>query len=128
MLLANIVEGSPASQYLILTTGCIRTLPPGWIAVVLKECQPMFLVLTTLLRLFPTGRCRAGGTGPRSLRSAGYWSAGHLERGVLVAAGHDVRIRPAATWLTAPGALRVLDVAVIAGTLASWTAWLAIHY
>ena len=58
MLLAIIiVEGSPASQYLILD---YRTrhgmLPLGWVAVVLQECWPMFLVLTSLLLwLFPDG-------------------------------------------------------------------------
>ena len=36
-------------------------LPLGWVAVVLKECWPMFLVLITLLLwLFPDGTLPAG--------------------------------------------------------------------
>ncbi len=63
MLLAIIiVEGSPASQYLILDYRTRHgTLPLGWVAVVLQECWPMFLVLTSLLLwLFPDGTLPKG--------------------------------------------------------------------
>ena len=55
-----IVEISPTSQYLILDYRTHRgALPLGWLAVVLQECWPMFLVLISLLLwLFPNGtRC-----------------------------------------------------------------------
>jgi hypothetical protein len=49
-------------------------------------------------------------------------------RGVLIAAGGDVRIQANGDLANqGPGALRVLSVVVIVGTLASWTAWLAIQ-
>ena len=134
MLLAIIiVEGSPASQYLILDYRMHHgTLPLGWIAVVLKECWPMFLVLTTLLLwLFPDGTLPAGRWHrPAAVAAVGWLLVGLAtsSRGVLVAAGHDVRIQASGDLANPlPGALRVLDVVVIAGTLASWTAWLAIQ-
>jgi hypothetical protein len=47
---------------------------------------------------------------------------------VLVAAGHDVRIQASGDLPNPlPGTLRILDVVVIVGTLASWTAWLTIQ-
>jgi hypothetical protein len=134
MLLAIIiVEGSPASQYLILDYRMHHgTLPLGWIAVVLKECWPMFLVLTTLLLwLFPDGTLPAGRWHrPAAVAAVGWLLVGLAtsSRGVLVAAGHDVRIQASGDLTNPlPGALRVLDVVVIAGTLVSWTAWLAIQ-
>jgi hypothetical protein len=49
-------------------------------------------------------------------------------RGVLVAAGGDVRIHANGDLANPlPGAFRVLSVVVIAGTLASWVAWLAVQ-
>ena len=47
---------------------------------------------------------------------------------MLVAAGHDVRIQASGDLANPlPGAFRVLNVVVIAGTLVSWVAWLAIQ-
>ena len=134
MLLAIIiVEGSPASQYLILD---YRTrhgaLPLGWVAVVLQECWPMFLVLTSLLLwLFPDGTLPKGRWHrPATVAAVGWLLIGLAtsSRGVLVAAGGDVRVQ-ASGGLTSPvpGAFRVLDVLVIVGTLVSWIAWLAIQ-
>ncbi len=131
MLLAIIiVEISPASQYLILDYRMHHgALPLGWVAVVLKESWPMFLVLITLLLwLFPDGTLPEG----RWHRSAavGWLLVGLAtsSRGVLVAAGGDVRIQASGDLANPlPGALRVLDVVVIVGTLVSWTAWLAIQ-
>ena len=63
MLLAIIiVEISPTRQYLILDYRMHHgALPLGWVAVVLQECWPMFLVLITLLLwLFPDGTLPAG--------------------------------------------------------------------
>ena len=134
MLLAIIiVEISPAGQYLILDYRMHHgALPLGWVAVVLKECWPMFLVLITLLLwLFPDGTLPAGRWHrPAAVAAVGWLLVGLAtsSRGVLVAAGHEVRIQASGDLANPlPGALRVLDVVVIAGTLASWTAWLAIQ-
>ena len=107
-------------------------LPLGWMAVVLEECWPMFLVLITLLLwLFPDGRLPRGRWHrPAAVALGGWLLVGLLSSswGVLVAAAGDVRIRAngdLANPLPAGG--RVLDVVVIAGTLISWTAWLAVQ-
>ena len=133
MLLAIIiVAGSPASQYLLLDYRVHHgALPLGWVAVVLHECWPMFLVVTSLLLwLFPDGRCRrGGGTGRHGRRGRlAAHRPGHLEPG---RAGRGRRRYPhpgqRQPGQPGAGAFRVLDVLVIAGTLVSWTAWLAIQ-
>ncbi len=133
LLAIVIVEISPASQYLILDYRMHHgTLPAGWVAVVLEEAWPIFLVsVTLLLWLFPDGTLPAG----RWHRAASAGAVGWLlvglataSRGVLVAAGGDVRIQASGSLANAsPGAFRVLDVVMIVGTLASWTAWLAVQ-
>jgi len=133
LLVIVIVEGSPASQYLVLDYRMHHgRLPLGWAAVVLEECWPMFLVLITLLLwLFPDGTL-AEGRWHRTARVAavGWLLAGLAasSRGVLVAASGDARIQAGGDLANpVPGAFRVLDVVVIVGTLASWVAWLAIQ-
>lgn len=134
MLLAIIiVEFSPTSQYLVLDYRMHHGgLPLAWVAVVLEECWPMFLVLVTLLLwLFPDGRLPAG----RWHRPAVACAVGFLlvglattSRGVFVAAGGDVRIHANGDLANPlPAAFRVLTVVVIAGTVASWVAWLALQ-
>jgi hypothetical protein len=108
------------------------TLPLGWVAVVLQECWPMFLVsVTLLLWLFPDGTLPAGRWHRAAVAGATGWLLVGLatsSRGVLVAAGHGVRIQASGALANpSPGALRVLSAVVIVGTLASWTAWLAIQ-
>jgi hypothetical protein len=134
MLLAIIiVEISPASQYLILDYRMHHgALPLGWVAVVLQECWPMFLVLTSLLLwLFPDGTLPKGRWHrPAAVAAVGWLLVGLAtsSRGVLIAAGGDVRIQASGGLASAvPGAFRVLDVLVIVGTLVSWIAWLAIQ-
>jgi hypothetical protein len=133
LLAIIIVEGAPASQYLVLDYRMHHgSLPLGWVAVVLEECWPMFLVsVTLLLWLFPDGTLPAG----RRHRAATAGAIGWLlvalvtsSRGVLVAAGGDVRIQASGSLANpSSGAFRVLDVVMIAGTLLSWVAWLAIQ-
>jgi hypothetical protein len=132
MLLAIIiVEISPTSQYLILDYRMQHgTLPLGWAAVVLQECWPMFLVLIALLLwLFPDGRLPAGRWHRAAVAGAiAFLLAGLAtsSRGVLVAAGGDVRLQANGDLANPlPGVLRVLSVVVIVATLASWVAWLA---
>jgi hypothetical protein len=133
LLAIIIVEVAPTSQYLILDYRMNHgALPGGWVAVVLQECWPMFLVCVTLLLwLFPDGTLPAG----RWHRTASAAAAGWLLiglatscRGVLVAAGGDVRIQASGSLANpSPAVMRVLSAVVIVGTLASWTAWLAVQ-
>jgi len=133
LLAIIIVEVAPTSQYLILDYRIHHgTLPAGWVAVVFQECWPLFLVsVTLLLWLFPDGALPAG----RWHRAASVAAVGWLLvglatscRGVLVAAGGDVRIQASGSLANpSPPVMRVLSVVVIVGTLASWTAWLAVQ-
>ena len=133
LLAIIIVEVAPTSQYLVLDYRMHHgSLPLGWVAVVLQECWPMFLVsVTLLLWLFPDGTLPAG----RWHRAASIAAAGWLlvglatsARGVLVAAGGDIRIQPSGGLANpSPDVMRVLSAVVIVGTLASWTAWLAVQ-
>jgi len=133
LLAIIILETSPTGPYLILD---YRThhgaLPLGWLALVIEECWPMFLVLVTLLLwLFPDGTLPAGRWHrPAAVAAVGWLLVGLAtsSRGVLVAAGGDVRIQANGDLANqGTGALRVLSVVVIVGTLASWTAWLAVQ-
>src|SRR5271169_843182 len=122
LLAIIILELSPTSQYLILDYRMHHgTLPLGWAAVVLQECWPMFLVLTTLLLwLFPDGTLPAGRWHrPAAIAAVGWLLVGLAtsSRGVLVAAGGDVSIQANGDLANPlPGALRVLSVVVIVGT------------
>jgi len=134
MLLAIIIlEVSPAGPYLILD---YRThhgeLPLGGAAVVIEECWPMFLVLITLLLwLFPDGTLPAGRWHrPAAVAAIGWLLVGLAtsSRGVLLAVGGGVRIEADGDLANPlPAAFHVLGVVVVAGTLVSWTAWLAIQ-
>jgi hypothetical protein len=133
LLAIIIVEVAPTSQYLVLDYRMHHgSLPLGWVAVVLQECWPMFLVsVTLLLWLFPDGTLPAR----RWHRAASIAAVGWLlvglatsARGVLVAAGGDIRIQPSGGLANpSPDVMRVLSAVVIVGTLASWTAWLAVQ-
>jgi hypothetical protein len=133
LLAIIIVEVSPVSQYLILDYRMHHgSLPLGWVAVVLLECWPMFLVsVTLLLWLFPDGRLPAGRWHPIARSAAAGWLLVGLatsSRGVLVAAGGDVRITASGGLANpSPAVMRVLSGVVIAGTLISWLAWLVIQ-
>jgi hypothetical protein len=134
MLLAiGIIDFSPTGQYLILDYRMHHgTLPLGWLAAVIGECWPMFLVLITLLLwLFPNGTLPKG----RWHRLAAFGAVGWLligltdsSRGVLVAAAGDIRVQANGDLANPePRALLVLDVVVIVGTLIGWIAWLAVQ-
>ena len=133
LLAIIILDISPTAPYLILDYRTHHgTLPLGWLAVVLEECWPMFLVLVTLLLwLFPDGTLPAGRWHRPAVAGAVGWLLVGLatsSQGVLVAAGGDVRIQADGDLANPlPGAFHVLGVVVIAGTLVSWTAWLALQ-
>lgn len=126
LLLLLFAEDSPTSQYLILDYRMHHgTLPLGWLAVVLQESWPMFLVsITLLLWLFPDGTLPAGRWHRLAVIATGGWLLFCVlasSRGVLVAAGHDVRLQ-ADGDLANPlsRAEDVISVLVIVGTLVSW--------
>jgi hypothetical protein len=88
----------PTSQYGILDYRMRHgTLPLGWVAVVLDEFWPfMLLVITLLLWLFPDGKLPAGRWHRPAIFAAFAWlliALALASRGVLVVAGHDVRIQ-----------------------------------
>jgi hypothetical protein len=123
----------PSSQYVILDYRIHHgTLPLGWAGVVLDGFWPLLLLLITLLLwLFPDGKL-PGGRWHRPARIAAVvWllvAVAMSSRGVLVVAGHDVRIQANGDIANAlPGWLRVLSVVVIVGTLASWITWLVVQ-
>jgi hypothetical protein len=134
MLLALVLTNAiPTTQYVILDYRMHRgALPLGWAAVVINEFWPILLLLLTLLLwVFPDGKL-PGGRWHRPARVAAVgWLLVALatsSRGVLVVTGHDVRIHANGDLANPlPAALGVLSVVVIVGTLASWTAWLAIQ-
>ena len=132
LLLAILVVGfNPSSQYIVLDYRMHHgTLPLGWVAVVLQECWPLFLVfIAILLWIFPDGRLPSG----RWHR----WSvvlviAGLLigvaasGQGLLAVAAHDVRVQASGDLASpSPVVVTVLAGVVIVGTLVSWVAWLA---
>jgi hypothetical protein len=134
MLLAIIfVEGSPTSQYLVLDYRMQHgTLPLAWLAVVLEECWPMFLVLVTLLLwLFPDGRLPGGRWHRPAVIGVSCWLLVGLatsSRGVLVAASGGVRIHANGDLANpVPVAFGVLSVVVVAGTVVIWVGWLALQ-
>jgi hypothetical protein len=131
LLLAILVVGfNPSSQYIILDYRMHHgTLPLGWVAVVLQECWPLFLVfIAILLWIFPDGRLPSG----RWHR----WSVALVivglligltvsSRGLLAVAAHDVRVQASGDLATPmPGVLNLLSGVVIVATLVSWVGWL----
>jgi hypothetical protein len=134
MLLAiGIIDISPTGQYLILDYRMHHgTLPLGWLAAVIGEMWPIFLVLVTLLLwLFPDGTLPRG----RWHRLAVFGVVGWLllglagsSPGVLVAAAGDIRVKVNGDLANpAPRVLLVLYTMVIVATLISWVAWLAVQ-
>jgi hypothetical protein len=133
LLIIIIVEESPASQYLILDYRMhAGTLPLGGLAVVLEECWPIFLVsVTLLLWLFPDGTLPSGRWHRVAVAAAVGWvlvALATASRGVLVAAGGDVRIQASGALANpSPVAFRVLSAVMTVGTLITWVVWLAIQ-
>jgi len=127
------VDATPTSQYLVLDYRMHHgALPLGWLAVVLNEFWPMLLVLITLLLwLFPDGTLPTGRWHrPAAVAAVGWLLLGLATSswGLLVVAGHDVRIKANGDLANPLSKAEVaLSVVVIVGTLVSWLAWLAIQ-
>jgi hypothetical protein len=131
LLLAILIVGfNPSSQYIVLDYRTHHgTLPLGWVAVVLQECWPLFLLfIAILLWIFPDGRLPSGRWHPWSvaLVAAGMLiGLGASSQGVLAVITHDVHVKASGDLAgTQPAVLTVLEGAVIAGTVLSWVAWL----
>ena len=131
LLLAILIVGfNPSSQYIVLDYRMHHgTLPLGWVAVVLQQCWPLFLMfIAILLWIFPDGRLPSG----RWHRwSAVLVAAGLLiglvasSPGLLAVMAHDVRIKASGDLSNPlPGVPAVLEGVVIVGTVVSWVAWL----
>jgi hypothetical protein len=131
LLLAILIVGfNPSSQYIVLDYRMHHaTLPLGWVAVVLQECWPLFLLfIAILLWIFPDGKLPPG----RWHR----WSvvlvmAGLLvglaasSQGLLAVLAHDVHVKANGDLASPPPvALGVCQGMVIFGALVSWIAWL----
>jgi hypothetical protein len=131
LLVVIIVQVAPASQYLILDYRMHNgTLPLGWLAVVLEESWPIFLVsITLLLWLFPDGTLPSGRWHRAAVAAVVVWvlvALATFSRGVLVAAGGDVRIQASGSLANpSPAVFRVLAGVVTVGAVVSWVAWLA---
>jgi hypothetical protein len=133
LLVIIIINIAPTGQYDVLDYRMQHgTLPLGWVAVVIDQAWPLLLLsITLLLWLFPDGTLPRGRWHRAAVVAAVGWVLVCLvtsSRGVLVAVGRDIRIEASGDLATPiPGAIRVLSVVVIIGTLASWLAWLAIQ-
>jgi hypothetical protein len=132
LLLAIIVVGfNPSSQYIVLDYRMHHgTLPLGWVAVVLQECWPLFLVfIAILLWIFPDGRLPSGRWHRWSvvLVTAGLLiGLAASSPGLLAVTEHDVRVKASGDLANPlPGVLAVLGAVVIVATVVSWMAWLA---
>ena len=133
LLIIIIVEDSPASQYLILDYRMhARDAAPGLAG---RGARGMLADLpgfvTLLLWLFPDGTLPSGRWHRVAVAAAVGWvlvALATASRGVLVAAGGDVRIQASGALANpSPVAFRVLGAVMTVGTLISWVVWLAIQ-
>ena len=131
LLLAILVVGfNPSSQYIVLDYRMHHgTLPLGWVAVVLQECWPLFLLfIAILLWIFPDGRLPSGRWHRWSVvlvRAVLMIGLAAPSPCLLAVAAHDVRVKASGDLASPlPGVLNVLSGVVIVATLVSWVGWL----
>jgi len=124
---------APFGGYAVLDYRMHRgTLPLGWVAVVLGEAWPIFLLLiAVLVWLFPDGRL-PGGRWRRvavALLGAGVvLGLAASASGVAAVTGHDIRIAAGGTLTTdQAGVWNLLHSALVLGVCASWLAWLVVQ-
>ena len=127
------VGNSPSNQYDILAYRMHPgTLPLGWVSVVFEELWPLFLVFVAiLLWVFPDGKLPAGRWRRPSvilLVSGLLLGVAASSSGVVAVARGDVRIRATGDLVNPPGGwFVIIDIAVIALSLAAWLAWIVIQ-
>src|SRR5215472_5820255 len=124
---------SPSNEYDILAYRMHHgTLPLGWVSVVFEELWPLFLVLVAiLLWVFPDGKLPAGRWRRPSVILLVFGvllAVAASAPGLVVVARHDVRITSLGDVASAPGGwFVILELAVIALSLAAWLAWIVIQ-
>jgi hypothetical protein len=124
---------SPSNQYIILAYRLHPgTMPFGWVAVVLQQTWPMFLVLVAvMLWLFPDGKLPRGRWRRPSevlLITGVTLGAAASTSGIADVARHDVHVTAQGDVTTSPFAwYAILGAAVIALSLAAWLAWVVIQ-
>jgi hypothetical protein len=127
------VGNSPSNEYDILAYRMHPgTLPLGWVSVVFEELWPLFLVFVAiLLWVFPDGKLPAGRWRRPSvilLVSGLLLGVAASSSGVVAVARGDVRITATGDLVNPPGGWFVIvDIAVIALSLAVWLAWIVIQ-
>jgi hypothetical protein len=127
------VGASPSNEYDVLAYRMHPgTLPLGWVSVVFEELWPLFLAFVTiLLWLFPDGKLPAGRWRRPSvimLVLGLLLAVAASTPGVVVVARHDVRITATGDLANSPGGwFTILELAVIALSLAAWLAWVVIQ-
>jgi hypothetical protein len=127
------VGASPSNEYDILAYRMHPgTLPLGWVSVVFEELWPLFLVFVAiLLWLFPDGKLPAGRWRRPSVILLVFGlllAAAASMPGVIAVARHDVRITAMGDLANSPGGwFTILELAVIALSLAAWLAWIVIQ-
>lgn len=124
---------SPSNEYDILAYRMHPgTLPLGWVSVLFEELWPLFLVFVAiLLWVFPDGKLPAGRWRRPSvilLVSGLLLGVAASSSGVVAVARGDVRITATGDLVNPPGGWFVIvDIAVIALSLAAWLAWIVIQ-
>ncbi len=124
---------APANQYAALDYRMHHgTLPLGWLAVVVGEAWPLFLLLiAVLLWLFPDGRLPAGRwrrMAVVALIAGALLGLAASGSGVAAAAGHDIRVNAIGSLLTEQGGIwDILHSALVVAVAASWLLWLAVQ-
>jgi hypothetical protein len=124
---------SPSNEYDILAYRMHPgTLPLGWVSVIFEELWPLFLVFVAiLLWVFPDGKLPTGRWRRPSvilLVSGLLLGVAASSSGVVAVARGDVRITATGDLVNPPGGWFVIvDIAVIALSLAAWLAWIVIQ-
>jgi hypothetical protein len=108
------------------------TVPFGWVAVVVQQMWPLFLILVAiLLWVFPDGKLPGGRwRRPSVILVVAGLLLGWAESlsGVVRVARHDVRITATGDLVGSTGfVFTILAFAVVVLSLAAWLAWLAVQ-
>ena len=123
----------PTTEYDVFAYRLHRgDVPLAWVSVVLQECWPLFLVLVAiLLWVFPDGKLPGGRWRRPSviLLVVGLaFAVATSSSGLVIAAGHHVRIAANGDLANLPGGVFVfLYITVLVLALAAWLAWLVIQ-